>query len=285
MMSDRDRSDHAMIGQTIGSYRIESWLGAGSLGIVFRALNVDTGETVAIKVAREQDESSLHRMMRSAEVLANLDHENIVRVMEVGQSDKTAYHVIEFIPGLTLAKVFAERGALPWPEVVALGLQMCAALTHIHERGLVHRNLKPSHLILSPNGQIKLVGFGLVTRDATALMTGVIEGTPGYIAPELIFGTRPVVNSATDLYALGGVLWNLLTGEKLYQDLSDSGPGGAGRSQPFSHLFQPRPRPGDRIPAIPRALDDLVIQLTDRAPQNRPGDAAAVASILSQLQD
>jgi eukaryotic-like serine/threonine-protein kinase len=284
MMSDPDRSDHAMIGQTISSYRIESRLGSGSLGIVFRALKVDTGETVAIKVAREQDESSLHRMMRSAEVLANLDHENIVRVMEVGQSDGTAYHVIEFIPGLTLAKVFAERGALPWPEVVALGLQMCAALTHIHERGLVHRNFKPSHLILSPNGQIKLVGFGLVTRDATALVTGVIEGTPGYIAPELIFGVRPVVNSATDLYALGGVLWNLLTGEHLYQNLNDSGPRSGGPTLPSAKLVQPRPRPGDRIAAIPKELDDLVIQLTDRAPQNRPSGAAAVASVLSRLQ-
>jgi serine/threonine protein kinase len=284
-MSDEDRSDDEMIGQTISSYRIESRLGAGSLGTVFRAANVNHGKIVAIKVASDQSESSVRRLYRSCEILAHLDHTSIVQLWEVGQFDGVAYCVMEFVPGLTLAKVIAQRGALSWPEVVELGVQMCAALTHIHERGVVHRNLKPSHLIQHTDGQLKLVGFGLATRDGTTPVTDAwIEGTPGYIAPEQIGSTRPISNRATDLYSLGIVLWNLLTGETSSTELIEFGQG-RDRKAAAADLAQPARRPSERCSAIPKALDDLIAQLTDHAPDVRPPDAAAVASVLSRLSE
>jgi serine/threonine protein kinase len=286
MMSDHDTSGSEMFGQTISSYRIESWLGAGSLGIVFRAVRVNTGETVAIKVARDHCESAPNRLYRSCEILAQLDHENIVPIMELGQADGKAYSVMEFIPGLTLAKVVAGRGALPWPEAVGIGLQICSALTYIHERGVVHCNLKPSHLILSPNGQLKLTGFGLAKRDGTSIVpAGSIEGTPGYIAPELIDGVIPTYNQAIDFYALGVVFRFLLIGEPPFQEPSDIDRRGGEAVPAFAHLTRPVPRLSERIQSIPNALDDLVLQLMDHAPDRRPRDAAAVASVLSTLPE
>ena len=286
MNADDDRSWSEMLGQTISSYRIESWLGAGSLGIVFRAVRVNTGETVAIKVAREQCESAPDRLYRSCEILAHLDHANIVQIMEVGQSDGKSYFVMNCVPGLTLAKVVAGRGALPWPEVVGIGVQICAALTHIHERGAVHCNLKPSHLILSPNGQLKLIGFGLAKRDGTTIVpAGSIEGTPGYIAPELIDGLISTYNQASDLYSLGVVFRFLLIGEPPFREPSDIDRRGGEAVPAFAHLTRPVPRLSERIQSIPTALDDLVLQLMDHAPDRRPRGAAAVASVLSTLSE
>ncbi len=275
-----------MFGQQLSSFRVESWLGAGSLAVVYRGVDETTGERVAIKVAAQACESAPRRLMHSCEILARLDHENIVRVREVGCHNGNYYLVMEFIPGPTVADVRAERGALPWHEVVGLGLQICAALEHIHLRGVLHRNLKPSHLIRNEDGRLKLVGFGLAESlgETSLAAEGMTVGTPGYMAPEQICGTR-AIDHRTDLYSLGVVLWNLLTGESPYQEPGESGLRRGGAALAFAHLTQPVPRPSERIQPIPEALDDLVVQLMDHAPDGRPRDAAAVASVLLTLSN
>jgi eukaryotic-like serine/threonine-protein kinase len=281
MMWDQDSAGGSMLGQRLNSFRIESRLGAGSLGIVYRAVNEDTGETVAIKVARDVRQTGPERLLHSGQMLARFDHDNIVRVMAIGQDYGTTFLVMEFIPGPTLASTLAERGALPWPEVVGLGLQICDALEHMHDRGVLHRNIKPAHLILNEDYQLKLVGFGLATAVDEEQHAGeeVAVGTPGFMAPEQICGSR-AMTPAIDLYALGVVLWNLLTGERPYQELSGMAQRRGGAALAFMHLTQPPPRPSTRIMHIPMALDDLVVHLMDRNPENRPGDAAAVARVL-----
>ncbi len=280
MMWDQDSAGGSMLGQRLNSFRIESRLGSGSLGIVYRAVNEDTGETVAIKVARDVRQTAPERLLHSGKILARFDQENIVRVMAIGQDYGSTFLVMEFIAGQTLEGVLAERGALPWPEVVGLGLQICDALEHMHDRGVLHRNIKPSHLILNEDYQLKLVGFGLATaldevRHASA---GLAVGTPGFMAPEQICGA--VISTAIDLYALGVVLWNLLTGERPYQEHSALVERRGGAALAFLHLTQPPPRPSTRVKHIPTALDDMVVQLMDRAPENRPSDAAAVSRVL-----
>jgi serine/threonine protein kinase len=270
-----------MFGQRLGPYRIESRLGAGSMGIVYRAVSEETGQTVAIKVARHVREAAPERLLRSSRILGRLDHPNVVAVNGVGQYRGATYVVMEFIPGLTLANVLAERGPLPWPDVVRLGVQLCDALKHIHARGVLHRNIKPAHLILSEDDRLKLIGFGLaISVDETVLMThGLAIGTPGYMAPEQICGSR-ALSIATDLYALGVVLWNLLTSESPYQDSNDGAPRRGGAALALMHLTQPPPRPSARVQHVPKALDDLVVQLMDQSPHKRPRDAAAVARVL-----
>jgi serine/threonine protein kinase len=212
MMCDERLSGSSMLGQKIGSFRIESWLGAGSLGIVYRGVNAQTGVPVAIKVARNVREISQHRLLHSGEILRQIHHENIVRFVGMGRFYGTTYLAMEFISGLTLANELCRRGALPWTEVVDRGLEICEALRHLHDCKLLHRNLKPSHLILTDEGRLKLIGFGLTrSLDAPALATGgVAVGTPGFMAPEQICAARAIDHRA-DLYALGVVLWNFRT--------------------------------------------------------------------------
>jgi serine/threonine-protein kinase len=282
MMCHEHRSGSNLFGQNIGEYRIESRLGAGSLGIVYRAVNENTGKTVAIKVARDVRETAPRRLLHSAELLARLDHRNVVRVLEVGQYHGATYVVMEFIPGFTLASVLADRGALPWREVVALGLQICDALTYVHDQGVLHRNVKPSHLILDEDERIKLIGFGLAAwaDECVGATEGMAVGTPGYMAPEQICGMR-TITSGIDLYALGVVFWNLLTGGNPYEEPSNTAERRGSAALSFVHLTLPPPRPSERIQNLPSALDDLVVQLMDHSPQKRPRDAAAVAKILA----
>lgn len=274
-----------MFGLKVGSFRIESRLGAGSLGIVYRGVNEKNGRPVAIKVARDERETSQRRLLNSGEILSQLHHQNIVRFEGMGRFHGTTYLAMEFIPGLTLANELSARRALPWPEVVERGLQICEALRHLHACNLLHRNLKPSHLILTDEGRLKLIGFGLTrSLDAPALATGgVAVGTPGYMAPEQICAARAIDHRA-DLYAFGVVLWNLLTGERPYLEPSESAERRGSAALAFVHLTQPPPRPSERIKHIPKVLDDLVIQMMDHSPQNRPRDAAAVASVLVDCQ-
>jgi eukaryotic-like serine/threonine-protein kinase len=204
MMCDERFSDDTVVGQKIGSFRIEARLGSGSLAIVYRAMNEKTGKLATIKIARAGRESFQSRLWQSGQILYALRHENIVRFQAMGRFRDAAYLVTEFLPGLTLAEVLKQRGPLPWPEVVSLGLQICNALDYLHKRDFLHRNLKPAHLILTEQGRLKLIGFGLTrSLDAgTVVKNGVAIGTPGYMAPEQICGVAEIENRA-DLYSLG----------------------------------------------------------------------------------
>jgi serine/threonine-protein kinase len=281
MMCDERLSGSSMLGLKVGSFRIESRIGAGSLGIVYRGVNEKNGRLVAIKVARDVREIAQVRLLHSGEILSRLHHQNIVRFEGMGRFHGTTYLAMEFVPGLTVANELLERGPLPWPEVIDRGLQICEALRHLHESNFLHRNLKPAHLILTDEGRLKLIGFGLTrSLDATALPSGgVAVGTPGYMAPEQICAATAIDNRA-DLYALGVVLWNLLTALSPYQEPNESADRRGGAALAFAHLTQPRQRPSARIKDIPKALDDLIVQLMDPTPQKRPSDAAAVARVL-----
>ncbi len=267
----------AMIGRTLGGYRIEAWLGGEAMGRVFRGIEEATGRTVAIKVARHEALVSPDRLRKEALILSHFQHPNIPQVFGVGKSEEICYLVMEYIDGPTLLEVLARVVALPWPRVVELGLQICEALRYVHQHGVVHRNLKPSHLILSEQGQVKLVGFG-IAKDldrAPLAATGRTVGTAAYMAPEQICGT-PAISHKTDLYALGVVLYKALVGSTPFA-------GDSPVAQFKCHLHEPPPRPGEKVPEIPQALDDFIFKLMAKAPSDRPWDAAGAANILSKI--
>ena len=271
-----------MIGQKLGSYRIEAELGSGAMGVVYRGFNEVKNRAAAIKViSLEQMGKGMasQRFIREAEILEQFRHPNIVRYMGRGKSGGTYYYAMEYISGPTLDKVLRERGTLPWREVVALGVQLCEALHYAHERGVVHRDLKPSNLMITEAGQLKLTDFGIAKDlDATALTaTGRTLGTATYMAPEQIRGT-PEISHKTDLYALGAVLYHLLTGEPPF-----GGP--TALVMMHNHINEPPKRPSAKIQEIPKALDDLVVNLMAKSPADRPWDGEAVAQILRDLLD
>src|SRR5947209_3166632 len=153
-----------MIGQKLGSFRIDAELGSGAMGVVYLGMNEAKNKPAAIKIiAAEQmgKGKAFERFLREATILEQFRHPNIVKYMARGKSGGTYYYAMEYISGPTLDKVIRERGCLPWREVVALGIQLCDALHYAHEHGVVHRDLKPSNLMITEGGQLKLTDFGI----------------------------------------------------------------------------------------------------------------------------
>ena len=271
-----------MIGQKLGSFRIEAELGSGAMGVVYRGFNEAKNKPAAIKVISLDQMGkgkAMERFVREAEILEQFRHPNIVRYIARGRSGGKYYYAMEYITGPTLDKVLRERRTLPWREVVALGVQLCEALHYSHERGVIHRDLKPSNLMITETGQLKLTDFGIAKDlDATALTaTGRTLGTATYMAPEQIRGT-PEISHKTDLYALGAVFYHLLTGIPPFS-------GQTALVMMHAHINEPAKRPSDKVEEIPKALDDLVVALMAKQPQDRPWDAEAVAQVLRDLLD
>ena len=272
----------ALLGEKLGSFRLEAVLGSGAMGVVYRGTNEKTGKPAAIKVMGSefvQKGTIGHRFEREAEILQQLRHPNIVRFLAWGKFRGTSYIAMEYVRGETVEKVISERGHLPWREVVELGIQMCEALHYAHEHGVVHRDLKPSNLMISADGKIKLTDFGIAKDlDATALTaTGRTLGTAAYMSPEQIRGT-PEVSHKTDLYALGVVLYQMLVGKAPFEGTSPV-------VLMHCHLNEPPPRPSAKLAEIPKKLDELIVSLMAKSPTDRPWDSAAVAAKLTELRD
>jgi serine/threonine-protein kinase len=271
-----------VVGEKLGSFRIDGTLGVGAMGVVYRATHETTGKAAAVKVVNKeiaQRGKTYERFQREAEILQQFRHPNIVRFLAVGRYQGTSYIAMEFIQGKTLEQILQEREALPWKEVVDLGVQICEALQYAHDHGVVHRDLKPSNLMITEDGRVKLTDFGIAKDlDKTALTaTGRTLGTAAYMAPEQIRGT-PEVSHKTDLYALGCVFYQMLTGQAPFS-------GATHVVLMHLHLNEPVPRPSAKLAEIPKALDDLVVQLMAKSPTDRPWDAAAAAAVLTKVRD
>ncbi len=271
-----------MIGQKLGSFQIESKLGAGAMGVVYKGTNVNTGRPAAIKLITTeyaQRGNAAERFKRESEILQQFRHPNIVRLLAVGRYQGTAYFAMEYVAGKTLETMLEEKECVPWLETVDLSIQTCEALQYAHERGVVHRDLKPSNLMINEEGQIKLADFGIAKDlDATALTDpGRTLGTAAYMAPEQIRGT-PEVSHKTDLYALGILMFQMLTGKPPFS-------AGSVAALMHAHLTAVPPRVSDKNPEIPKALDDLVFAMMAKDPTARPWDAQAVEQTLRDLRD
>lgn len=273
-----------MIGERLGPFLIESKLGAGAMGVVYKAIHEPSGTPVAIKViiAEHADKPTAgDRFRRESDILKQFRHPNIVRHVGFGTSEKRnlRYYAMEFVPGRTLDQVLDARGPLPWAEVVEIGIQICDALQYAHSRGIVHRDLKPSNLLITDKGLIKLTDFGIAKDlDRTALTgTGRTLGTAAYMAPEQIRGT-PEVSHKTDLYALGCVLYQLLTGRTPFE-------GKTAMILLHKHLEEPTPRPSVRATDIPKALDKLIVTLLAKDRDQRPWDADAAGHALREIKE
>ena len=272
----------SLVGEKLGSFRIESIVGSGAMGVVYRATNEKTGRVAAVKVVSTefaQGGKIRDRFEREAEILQQFRHPNIVRFLAVGRFRGTSYLAMEFVDGSTLEKGIVERGGLPWLEVVDLAIQVCDALQYAHQNGVVHRDLKPSNLMIGADGKVKLTDFGIAKDlDATQLTgTGRTLGTAAYMAPEQIRGAPPVSHK-TDLYALGVVLYQLLVGKPPFEGTTPV-------VLMHSHLNEDAPRPSARIHEIPKVLDELVVNLMAKLPTDRPWDAAAVGVKLTELRE
>ena len=273
-----------LVGQKIGPFAIEKELGSGAMGTVYRARYLPEDRVVALKVIAfglAGNDSALSRFDREAGILKQLKHPNIVHLFASGKWRGTPFFAMEYIHGESLDRIMARKDRFTWQEIVTIGRQLCSALQHAHEKGIVHRDLKPSNLMMTKDGSVKLTDFGIAKDlDVTAL-TGANNtiGTAAYMSPEQCRGEKALTGKS-DLYSLGIVFFELLTGRKPFTAESSV-------DMFLMHVNEPPPRvrgqPG--CMEIPQALDTLVHQLMEKKPDHRPRDAAMVEQVLEEIED
>lgn len=253
-----------------GRYELGDLLGRGGMAEVLRAHDQVLHRDVAIKLLATDDALDRERFDTEARLLAMLDHGNVVTVLDAGVDDGRPWLALELVEGQTLAARFA--AARPSPgELAGLGAQVAAALAHAHERGVVHRDVKPSNVLLDTRGRARLTDFGiarLVEGGAALTMTGHTIGTAAFLAPEQVSGGP--VTTATDVYALGLVLLEALTGRREY----DGPPVEAALARLHRSPLVPV--------SLPTGWPALISSMTAMAPEDRPS-ADAVAERLRDL--
>jgi serine/threonine protein kinase len=257
-----------------GRYRFERVLGHGGMATVHLARDEELDRMVAVKCLSETlsgDEVFRERFTREARMAAQLSHPNIVGVFDVGEEGGVPYLVMEYVESETLADLMARKGPIDPDRAVDLVLQVCAGLEHAHAAGLVHRDIKPQNLLVRPDDAVKIADFGIARPlDATQLtLAGTILGTAAYLAPEQALGER--VSSAADIYSLGAVTYELLSGQPPYtfDSLADL-------------TVKQRERPPPPIPGVSAELEAIVRRCLASDPGSRPASAAALAHELAQ---
>jgi eukaryotic-like serine/threonine-protein kinase len=259
----------------IWPFELMEQIGEGGMGVVYRARYVVNNREVAVKMLPSDvsDKVVLARFERELEVLKSLKHPNIVRCFGGVCEDKGRFYAMELVSGGTLENELQRRGRLAWEAVVQYGLQMCSALEWAHQQGVVHRDVKPSNFLITSDGQLKLGDFGLATMAAARKITqaGKTAGTFLYMAPEQIRGQE--VTRRTDLYALGCVFFELLTGRPPFT-------GDTPAATLHMHLKSPAPRVSQLALDCPAALDQIVSKLMEKSPADRFDSAEEVSRVL-----
>jgi len=263
-------------GETIGRYRLEEVLGEGAVGVVFSARD-EQGARVALKLLRPElsdDHVMVARFEREASLAGELDTPHVVRILELGRSRGRAYLVMPYYGGGSLALRLRSLGPLGADEAVELAAQLGRGLDALHSRGVLHRDVKPSNVLLDAEGTAALADFGLARgTDSTRLTAeGQLLGTPHYLAPELIEGQEATRES--DVYALGCVLYECLAGEPPF-----SGRGVAEIG--FAHLAEAPPDPRRRRPELSEGTAQALLAALEKDPEARPTTATALARMLT----
>jgi serine/threonine-protein kinase len=273
--------DGDLTGKKIGEYELMTRIGIGGMGVVYEGRHPLIGKRVAIKFLLPSfsgDPEAVGRFLSEARAVNAIGHRGIVDIFNFGKlEDGTQYFVMEFLEGRPFDQIVRKESPAP-PAMVTRWLEeMCDALGAAHAAGVIHRDIKPSNLFLVETGRtrpyVKVLDFGIAKLGAPKSGTtpqtrqSMVIGTPEYIAPEQAQGRS--IGAQTDLYAMGCVAFELLTGRLPFQ-------GENPLDTMFKHVMEPTPRVSSHVPTIPPALDDLVFHLMQKRPEERPENAAVV---------
>ncbi|MEN9556012.1 MAG: Serine/threonine-protein kinase PknH [Planctomycetota bacterium] len=269
-----------MTERKIGPFLVEARIGAGGMGVVYRAIHEESGREVALKVlppGLTDDPRLLKRFEREMEILKKLSHPNIVQYFGGGLHDGQRWYAMEYIDGGSLQDLLKRRGRLTPEQTLQAARQLCSALEHAHNAGIIHRDLKPGNLFLSRKGKLKLGDFGIARdTEATALTAaGKTVGTYAYMAPEQIQGSN-AISRKTDLYATGCLLFELLTGETPFTAENPA-------QMMVDHLQSIPFDVRSKCPECPPELSALIARLLEKDPEDRPYDALAVHTELTEI--
>lgn len=258
-----------MIGRLIdGRYQVRSRIARGGMATVYLATDLRLERRVALKIMHghlADDNAFKSRFVQEARSAARLAHPNVVNVFDQGQDDDMAYLVMEYLPGMNLRDLLKDYGRLSPEQTVDILEAVLSGLAAAHKAGIVHRDLKPENVLLADDGRIKIGDFGLARAASNNTATGqALLGTIAYLSPELV--TRGVADARSDIYALGIMTYEMLTGEQPYV-------GEAPMAVAYQHANDTVPLPSTKAPSTPQELDDLVLWATARDPEERPRDA------------
>jgi serine/threonine protein kinase/beta-lactam-binding protein with PASTA domain len=261
-----------MIGRLIdGRYQVRSRIARGGMATVYLATDLRLERRVAVKVMHghlADDSQFKERFIQEARSAARLAHPNVVNVFDQGQDHESAYLVMEYLPGITLRELLEEYGSLTPQQMIDITEAVLSGLGAAHKAGILHRDLKPENVLLADDGRIKIGDFGLARATSKNTATGAaLLGTIAYLSPELV--TRGVADTRSDIYAVGIMMYEMLTGEQPFT-------GEQPMQIAYRHANEPLPAPSARNPKVPRELDELVLWATAKNPDDRPADARAL---------
>jgi serine/threonine-protein kinase len=266
-----------LIARQFAGYRIDSRVGRGGMGVVYRATEVALDRVVALKVLDDElakDPAFRRRFVSESKLAASLDHPNVIPIYGAGECDGMPFIAMRFVPGEDLRAVLRAEGRLEPERVARIIAQVASALDAAHAHDLVHRDVKPANVLLTPEGHVYLTDFGLTKRvspDTDATRTGVVLGTLNYMAPEQIRGST--IGPYTDVYSLGCMIVHLLTGQVPFPVETEE-------AKLWAHVSEPPPRPSDRVPGLGRRFDAIVMQAMAKVPELRYATAGKVGEAM-----
>lgn len=263
-----------LIGKEVGGCKLLRRLGSGALGVVYEGIMLTTGRNVAVKLLASKHNDhpeSVRRFQREGQLAERIDHPNVVRVLAQGFDRKVHFMVMELIEGGSLAGRIEAEGRLPWADASRIIRQLADALATVRSEGIIHRDIKPANILLTNDGMAKLADLGIGkhiegAKDQTALtMQGVAMGTPNYMPPEQIRDSASASYPA-DVYALGATFYHAVTGEPPFV-------GESSVAIMRNVLNQPVVPPCQRVPELPQGINDLILEMLAKDPEERPADA------------
>ena len=267
-----------------GRYKIESILGRGGMGVVYRATDTQLDETVAIKTlpgdVMTRSPEDLERFKREIRLARKITHRNVLRTYDYGEAEGVYFISMEYVRGYTLSELMDEAPQRQMPSRASVGIsrQICRGLHAAHEQGIIHRDIKPQNVLIDAKGEVKLMDFGVarMTEAAEAMtQAGLIVGTPHYMSPEQVQGKA--LDARTDVYAMGVLLYELLVGRRPFESTSLTG-------ILTAHIME-KPRPPIELrPDISRELNAIVLRCLEKEPTARYADAGALLGDLDRVQ-
>lgn len=270
-----------LAGTTLGNYEIESLLGKGGMGVVYKARQISLNRSVAIKIlppALGSDPSFVKRFEREAHAVARLNHQNIVHIYDIGEAEGLHFFSMEYVEGQALDKYVKEKGRLDIDEAIQIVSQAALAIQHAHENGITHRDIKPSNMMVDNRGGVKVMDFGLARTadDASRLtQTGIIVGTLHYMSPEQCRGDD--LDLRTDIYSLGVALYEMLTGKSPFK---------ASNEAALIHkiVYEAPPDVLSQNPDIPPELGAVVARAMAKNRDDRYGSVSEFLDDLHNLE-
>ena len=261
-------------------YEITELIGVGGMADVYKATDVMENKVVAVKILKNeysQNDEFVRRFRNESKAIAVLSHPNIVKIYDVGFTDEIQFIVMEYIDGITLKELLEQQGVLRWKDALKFVVQILKALQHAHDKGIVHRDIKPQNIMLFPDGTIKVMDFGIArfSRVDSKTISDKTIGSVHYISPEQARGEN--TDERSDIYSVGVVLYEMLTGRKPFDGENPV-------AIAMKHIQDTAVAPRDIMPSIPEALEEIVLHAMERSPARRYQSAAEMINDISAFK-